>query len=88
MHAYRLPAGGIRKLGEEVGRRVASGWQPGPKAAAVFVFWAAEHIRSTFPGGQLTWRFIFQALGRPEDRKFGVDMVERGLAQWKRSVRR
>jgi hypothetical protein len=55
--------------------------------AARFVLWAAEHIRARFDGGQLTWKFIFQGLGLPEDRNFAVQLVERGLRWWGRNVR-
>jgi hypothetical protein len=54
---------------------------------ARFVLWAAERIRSSFEGGQLTWRFIFQGLNEPEDREFAVQLVVRGLRWWGREVR-
>jgi hypothetical protein len=52
-----------------------------------FVLWAAEYIRSSFPGGQLTWAFVFQGLGLPEDRDLGVRLVVDGLRWWRRRVR-
>jgi hypothetical protein len=55
--------------------------------AATFVIWAAEYVRSAFPGGQLTWAFIFQGLGLAEDRARGIELVQTGLAWWRRYVR-
>ena len=55
--------------------------------AAGFVFWAAEHIRARFRGGPLTWAFVFDALGLPDDQTFGRDLVEQGFAWWGREVR-
>ena len=55
--------------------------------AARFVLWAAERIRSSFDGGQLTWRFIFRGLELPEDRDFAIQLVIRGLRWWRRQVR-
>ena len=55
--------------------------------AARFVLWAAERIRSSFDGGQLTWRFIFRGLELPEDRDFAIQLVVRGLQWWGRKVR-
>jgi hypothetical protein len=54
--------------------------------AARFVLWAAERIRSSFDGGQLTWRFVFQGLNEPEDRDFAVQLVVLGLRWWGRKV--
>ena len=54
---------------------------------AAFVLWAAEHIRSKFPGGQLTWAFVFDGLGLREDRDQAVPLVEEGLRWWRREVR-
>ena len=51
-----------------------------------FVFWATEHIRSRFPGGKLTWKFVFAELGVEGDHALGKILVERGLREWRREV--
>lgn len=55
--------------------------------AAGFVFWAAEHIRAKFLGGQLAWSFIFDELGLHDDQELGRNLVEQGLGWWGRKVR-
>lgn len=55
--------------------------------AARFVLWAAEHIRTHFGGGQLTWKFVFDGLDQPEDRDLAVQFVKDGLRWWGRDVR-
>jgi hypothetical protein len=57
------------------------------RTAIYFVLWAAEHIRSNFRGGPLTWNFVFSGLGLPENQKNGQILVSNGLSWWKRSVR-
>ena len=54
--------------------------------AREFVFWAAEHIRSRFSGGKLTWDFVFNRLGCAGDHALGKALVEQGLREWRRSV--
>ena len=56
--------------------------------AREFVFWAAEHIRLRFPGGKLTWKFVFDGLGMSGDHAhaLGKRLVERGLREWGREV--
>ena len=39
------------------------------------------------PAAQLTWAFIFQGLGLAEDRARGIELVQTGLAWWRRYVR-
>ena len=55
--------------------------------AAGFVFWAAEYIRARFRGGPLTWRFVFDGLGLPDDQTLGRELVEQGFAWWGREVK-
>lgn len=58
-------------------------------SAQAFVLWASEHIRTAYPGGHLTWEFVFDGLGiRPPDYPYIKWLVESGLAEWRRSVRR
>lgn len=55
-----------------------------------FVFWAAEHIRAHYPRSgerQLTWAFLFDAFGLPEDARFAHRLVSLGLAWWGREIR-
>lgn len=66
--------------------RIASRQDFGSTAAG-FVLWAAEHIRSQFEGGQLTWDFVFRGLDLREDHSLGRELVERGLTWWRRKVR-
>ncbi len=56
-------------------------------AAAGFVFWAAEHIRARFSGGPLTWVFVLNGLGLPDNQQLGKELVERGLGWWGREIR-
>lgn len=55
--------------------------------AQAFVLWACEHIRTVYPGGQLTWEFVFQGIGikRP-DYSYITWLVETGLHGWKRRL--
>lgn len=59
-----------------------------PITAARFVLWAAEEIRVAHRPGPLTWEWLFGRLGRPADQALARDLVDRGLAWWRRSVRR
>ena len=55
--------------------------------AAAFVFWASEHIRASFEGGPLTWKFVFDGISWPEDQDLGRDLTADGLRWWSRSTR-
>lgn len=57
------------------------------RTAGYFVLWAARYIQSRFPGGQLTWEFVFDGIGLPGRSRSGPELVERGLWWWKRPVR-
>ena len=86
LHGYPLSAGQLAELEGTLRSRLAPGSGQVPMPAA-FVLWAAEHIRSKFPGGQLTWEFVLKGLGLREDRDQAVDLVENGLRWWRREVR-
>jgi len=86
LHQYSASPPHITELERVLRVRLAPGIGHVPMAAA-FVFWAAEHVRERFPGGQLTWAFIFGGLGLPEDRNLGVQLVTDGLPWWRRRVR-
>lgn len=85
LHGYPISPAQHSELARMLRSRLSPGrgYVPMP---AQFVLWAAEHVRSAFPGGQLTWSFIFQGLGLPEDRARGIDLVEAGLPWWRRRV--
>lgn len=57
-------------------------------AGAGFVLWAAETIRAHYPGGGLTWAFLFARLDLAEDQQLGRRLVHRGLSWWQRPVYR
>lgn len=57
---------------------------------AAFVFWAAEHIRAHFPAGEarhLSWSFVFDHFGLPEDGNQGRRLTRLGMAFWRRPIR-
>jgi hypothetical protein len=56
--------------------------------AARFALWAADEIRVAHRPGHLTWEWLFGRLRRPSDPPFGRVLAERGLAWWRRPVRR
>ena len=60
---------------------------PHQHTAAAFVFWASEHIRATFEGGPLTWKFVFDGIRWPEDQDVGRDLTADGLRWWGRNTR-
>ncbi|MBF0401165.1 MAG: hypothetical protein HQL90_10405 [Magnetococcales bacterium] len=86
LHGYPCSLDTFTELREVLASCIAEG-QLTDAIAAKFVFWAAEHIRSRFNGGQLTWAFVFDGLGFFEDRTLGVKLVEQGLLWWNRKVR-
>lgn len=59
-----------------------------PSTAQGFVIWAAEHIRTGFRGGQLTWDFVFDGIALDYDRPAAVELTSRGLDAWGRKLRR
>jgi len=62
LHLYAISPPQTAELQRILRWRLPPGRNHVPMAAA-FVLWAAEYIRSSFPGGQLTWAFVFQGLG-------------------------
>lgn len=86
LYRYPLAANCVDALQQTLPLRLAAG-HAHPATAAGFVFWAAEYIRARFPGGPLTWDFVFAGLRLPWDQKVGAHLVETGLAYWKRPVR-
>jgi hypothetical protein len=86
LHNYRISSAQHSKLKQMLRSRLYHGYSY-VQMAAPFVLWAAEHVRSAFLGGPLTWAFIFQGLDLPEDRNRGVELVQAGLPWWRRSVR-
>jgi hypothetical protein len=86
LHSYPILPTQHAELARTLRSRMAPGRMYVPMAAT-FVIWAAEYVRSAFPGGQLTWAFIFQGLGLAEDRARGIELVQTGLAWWRRYVR-
>ena len=58
------------------------------RMSAAFVLWAAEHIRSRYPGGGLTWDFVLEAINLTSaDQDLGRELTETGLSWWGREVR-
>ena len=58
-------------------------------SAPGFVLWAAEHIRSRFTGGSLSWAFVLDPLGLPSDDQDLVrELAKRGLSWWGREIKR
>lgn len=86
LHQYKLSPSRMATLEGTLRTRLAPGIGHVPMPAS-FVLWAAEHIRAKFPGGQLTWMFLFESLGLHEDRTAAVRWVEEGLRWWRRGLR-
>ena len=86
LHQYKLSPSRLTALEGTLRACLApgTGYVPMP---ATFVLWAAEHIRAEFPGGQLTWVFLFESLGLNEDRAAAVRWVIEGLRWWRRDLR-
>ena len=86
LHDYSCSPETFAELGEALQSRGAAG-RGIETAAAAFVFWAAEHIRARFPGGPLTWVFVFNGLGLPDNQQLGRELAEQGLGWWGREIR-
>ncbi len=87
LHAYDIAEEEQDRLGHLLAMRIAA-QSVSPVTAQGFVLWAAEHLRTRFAGGQLTWEFVFAGLGQEYDRAIAVRLTETGLNAWGRSVRR
>ena len=86
LHDYSCSPETFAELGEALQSRGAAG-RGIETAAAAFVFWAAEHIRARFPGGPLTWVFVFNGLGLPDNQQLGRELADQGLGWWGREIR-
>ena len=88
LHAYEASADEVAALRRLLPKRIDPDLKSRVSAQA-FVLWACEHIRTTYPGGQLTWEFVFGGLGMtPPDYGYTQWLVQNGLAAWGRSLRR
>ncbi|MCB1357851.1 MAG: STY4851/ECs_5259 family protein [Maritimibacter sp.] len=87
LHAYDCGDEEFDHLSQLLKIRIASG-QTLPSTARWFVFWAAEFIRKDYRQGSLSWDLVFQGLGLSGDHGYGRALVEQGLKQWGRQVRR
>ncbi len=84
---YRFDESTFNNLEEELRSRAVAGREI-LSAAPQFVFWAAEHIRARFSGGNLNWAFVLQPLGLPpENQELGRELTESGLVWWRRKVK-
>lgn len=86
LYAYDLSDDEYTKLGQVLRFRVASG-QKLSFTCQAFTIWSAERMRREFPGGQLTWEFLFEGLALPSDRATAVELTELGLKLWRRPLR-
>ena len=88
LHQYAMSAEVFAALEAGLTSHIAARASP-DRVAAVFVVWAAEHVRARFQGGPLTWKFVLEPLGLPpEDQATGRRLTETGLRWWGRSIRR
>ncbi|MCC5974374.1 MAG: hypothetical protein JJT81_10025 [Rubellimicrobium sp.] len=88
LHAYHATAAEIAALRQLLPLRIDPDLRFAASAQA-FVLWASEHIRTTYPGGHLTWEFVFEGLGiAPPDYFYTQWLVETGLTAWRRKLRR
>lgn len=86
--AYEPSTDEMRRLEKLLRFRIESG-QRLISTAQAFVLWASERIRGEFPGGKLSWDFVFSGLDLPpQDLSYTYWLVEKGLQSWGRSVRR
>ena len=88
LYRYPLPPETFSELEEALRLQVASG-RGIELSAPGFVLWAAEHIRSRFTGGSLSWAFVLDPLGLPSDDQDPVrEIAKRGLSWWDREIKR
>ena len=88
LYRYPLSPETFSELEEALRLQVASGREIEPLAPG-FVLWAAEHIRSRFTGGSLSWAFVLDPLGLPSDDQDLVrELAKRGLSWWDREIKR
>ncbi|MCX7646684.1 MAG: STY4851/ECs_5259 family protein, partial [Rhodobacteraceae bacterium] len=88
LHGYRLTDEDMAAFRQSLPTRIANEERLGSTAQG-FVLWAAERIRQHWPGGSLTWAFVYQGLDlAPPDYGFTRWLVETGLNAWRRPLRR
>lgn len=89
LYGYPLSQDTFAELEELLRGHVESG-NTMEAAAPEFALWAAEHIRSRFPGGgPLKWAFVLGPLGLLcDDQALGRRLAEQGLQWWGREIRR
>lgn len=61
LYAYGVTDAEREQLGSFLNLRIAVGGLTSSTTQG-FVLWAAEHIRTGFRGGQLTWDFVFEGI--------------------------
>ena len=89
LYSYTVTSDDITALEKFLARRMRS-VDPLQSTGAAFVFWAAEHIRAKYPRlgeRHLSWTFLFDAFGIPEEPNYARRLVQLGLKWWQRSVR-
>lgn len=88
LHGYEITPDEHRRLEMLVQQRIRSGGLAAG-AAQAFVLWAAEHIRTRFAGGILSWEFVFGGLGAAQPAYENLQrLVSAGLGAWKRPLRK
>jgi hypothetical protein len=87
LYAYGVTDAERENLGSFLRMRIAMGGLT-PSTAQGFVLWAAEHIRTGFRGGQLTWEFVFEGITLAYDRPAAIELTSRGLDAWGRKLRK
>lgn len=87
LYAYGVTDAERAELGTFLRMRIAVGGLT-PSTAQGFVLWAAEHIRTGFRGGQLTWDFVFEGIALDYERPAAIELTSRGLEAWGRRLRR
>ena len=87
LYAYGVTDAERENLGSFLRMRIAMGGLT-PSTAQGFVLWAAEHIRTGFRGGQLTWEFVFEGITLDYDRPAAIELTSRGLDAWGRKLRK
>ena len=87
LFAYETTADEMTRLTKLLRFRIESG-QRLTNTAQAFVLWASEWIRKGFPGGKLSWEFVFEGLGLPpQELSLTYWLVDKGLHKWGRVVR-
>ena len=85
LYAYEITTSEQKELAELLRRQIRmTGFVA--SLASGFVIWASEHIRTQFPGGHLTWEFVFKELGSDYEREAAVRLTKMGLNFWKRPL--